>query len=101
MDTADSPRPGHELARLTELPPALRMPPPPASPPSSSGGGGLPINPRLVLRGLARHWWQALALWVVGTAALAALVYLQYQPTYRASSLLRVETDSANPFEVG
>jgi capsular exopolysaccharide synthesis family protein len=97
MDTADSPRPGHELARLTELPPALRIPPPPASRPSSSGGG-MAISPRLVLRGLARHWWQALALWVVGSAALAALVYLQYEPTYRASSLLQIETDEVNPY---
>ncbi|QDV39625.1 exopolysaccharide transport family protein [Tautonia plasticadhaerens] len=97
MDTADSPRPGHELARLTELPPALRVPPPPASR-TSSPGGGLPINPRLVLRGLARHWWQALALWVVGTAALATLVYLRYEPTYRSSSMLRIETDPANPY---
>lgn len=97
MDTADSPRHGHELARLTELPPALRVPPTPASQPSSTGGG-LPINPRLVLRGLARHWWQALALWVVGTAALATLVYLRYEPTYRSSSMLRIETDPANPY---
>ncbi|RUL84918.1 exopolysaccharide transport family protein [Tautonia sociabilis] len=97
MDTSETTRPQYELARLSDLPPALRAPLPPASRPASDGGG-LPINPRLVLRGLARHWWQALALWVVGSAALAALVYLKFQPTYRSFSLLQIERNQANPY---
>ena len=96
MDTADAPRPNHELARLTDLPPALRAPLPPATRPA---GGRPPISPRLVLRGLARHWWQALALWVVGTAALAALVYMRFEPTYSASAWLRVEPTENSPFK--
>ncbi|MEW4571283.1 polysaccharide biosynthesis tyrosine autokinase [Tautonia sp. JC769] len=99
MDTADTPRPRHELARLTELPPALRAPLPPAAQTATAGGGGgLPISPRLVLRGLARHWWQALVLWIVGSAALASLVYLKYEPTYRASSQVMVNPDNSNPY---
>lgn len=98
MDTADTPRPRYELARLTELPPALRTPLPPVSPASPAGSGGLPISPRLVLRGLARHWWQALLLWIIGSAALASLVYLKYEPTYRASSQVMVNVDNSNPY---
>lgn len=99
MDTADTPRPRYELARLTELPPALRTPLPPVSPASPAGsGGGLSISPRLVLRGLARHWWQALLLWIIGSAALASLVYLKYEPTYRASSQVMVNVDNSNPY---
>ncbi|WP_169980987.1 exopolysaccharide transport family protein [Tautonia rosea] len=98
MDTADTPRPRHELARFTELPPALRTPLPPVSPASPASSGGLPISPRLVLRGLARHWWQALLLWIVGSAALASLVYLKYEPTYRASSQVLVNPDNSNPY---
>lgn len=98
MDTADTPRPRHELARLTELPPALRAPLPAASSTPSSTGGGLPISPRLVLRGLARHWWQALILWVVGSVGLGALVFLKYKPTYKSTSQVLVRVDSANPY---
>ena len=98
MDTADTPRPRHELVRLTDLPPALRTPILPASQQPSASGGGLPITPRLVLRGLARHWWQALLLWIIGSAALATLVYLKYEPTYRSSSQLLINPDNTNPY---
>ena len=54
-----------------------------------------------MLRGLARHWWQALALWIVGTAALAVLIYLRAVPTYQASALLQVEPAGVNPFTSG
>ena len=95
MDTAETPRPQHELARLPDLPPALRASLPPASRPN---GGGAPINARLVLRGLARHWWQALAFWVVGTGALAAFIYLRHDPTYSSNGYLQVEASETNPF---
>lgn len=96
MDTSETPRPNHELARFTGTSPAIRAPLPPAT--RNATGGGAPISARLVLRGLARHWWQALALWIVGTAALAALVYFNYKPVYRSFSLLRVEPHQADPF---
>ena len=95
MDTAETPRPQHELARLPDLPPALRASMPPASRPTT---GGAPINARLVLRGLARHWWQALAFWVIGTGALAAFIYLRHDPTYRSAGYLQVESGEAGPF---
>ena len=95
MDTAETPRPQHELARLPDLPPALRASMPPAPRPTTSGA---PINARLVLRGLARHWWQALAFWVVGTVALAAFIYLRHDPTYRSAGYLQVEPGEASPF---
>jgi len=96
MDTSsETPRPHRELARLPELPPAVRAARPPASQPST---GGSPLNVRTALRGLARHWWQALALWVIGTSALAAVVYLRFAPTYRSEILLQVVPNEANPF---
>jgi len=55
-------------------------------------------TPRLVLRALARHWWQALILWVIGTGVLGVLVYLRYEPTYESSSLLQVEPNESTPF---
>lgn len=101
MDTADTPRPRHELARLSDLPPALRSPLSPASQQSKAAGGGSAISPRLVLRALTRHWWQALLVWIVGSASLVALVYLNSEPTYRSTSQLMVNIDSTNPYTVG
>jgi len=97
MDTAETPGPNRELARLPETLPALgRTPLTPASRPST--GGGSQLSPRLVMKALARHWWQAMVLWIIGTAALAVLVYFRYEPTYRSESLLRIEPNEATPF---
>ena len=98
MDTADSPRPAPRTGPPDRAAAGTpRIPPPPASRRLPPPAAALPISPRLVLRGLARHWWQALALWVVGSAALAALVYLQFEPTYRSFSLLRIDTERGQP----
>lgn len=100
MDTSETPRPEHSLARLSPINSMVRGPlalPParPAVPASSTG-----LNPRMVLRGLMRHWWQALALWVVGTVGLAALVYTKYKPEYESFSILRAEPPKQNLFDI-
>jgi polysaccharide biosynthesis transport protein len=49
------------------------------------------VNPRTLLRGLTRHWWQILLIWLV-LAAPAMYLILQYvSPTYEAFSLLQVQ----------
>ena len=40
---------------------------------------------------ISRHWWRILGLWLVVSAPIAFLIYLFIQPTYEASSLLRIE----------
>ena len=45
----------------------------------------------MILRGLSRHWWRILGLWLVMSAPIVFLIYLFIQPTYEASSLLRIE----------
>jgi polysaccharide biosynthesis transport protein len=51
----------------------------------------LPINSKVILRVLGRHWWRILALWLVVSAPIAFLLYMAIQPTYEAASLLRIE----------
>jgi capsular exopolysaccharide synthesis family protein len=52
-----------------------------------------------MLRALTRHWWQALAIWLVGTTALAAVVYTKFKPDYLSYSLLRVEPQGQTLFD--
>jgi polysaccharide biosynthesis transport protein len=63
----------------------------PALPFDQSGTPALQINPKVILRALSRHWWRILALWLLVSAPTAFLIYLLIQPTYEASSLLRIE----------
>jgi hypothetical protein len=55
-----------------------------AAPPS-------PVNTRLLWRGLMRHWWHILLLWLVVSIPGVYLVYSLIEPTYDASSTLRIE----------
>src|SRR5579883_1143749 len=49
------------------------------------------FNPRVLLRGLNRHWWRILLLWLVLSAPLAWLIFEWVEPTYQAVYTLRVE----------
>jgi polysaccharide biosynthesis transport protein len=49
------------------------------------------LSSRVILRGIARYWWQILMIWVLGSTALAALVYAQVKPVYEAVALLKAE----------
>lgn len=55
---------------------------------------------KVLVRGVTRHWWQILLLWLVGTGVLGGVVYVKLKPTYETSSLLRVEATSQDPFSV-
>ncbi len=97
MDSMDTPR-SNELARRA-------IPTTPVRPLPIRVGGGAgagpdrpTLSPRVVLRGLRRYWWQALLLWMVGSAALVALIQLKIKPDYEASSVLRVELAAQDLF---
>ena len=80
-------RPGSSALRTTAGVPA-------ASSPS-------PLSIQVVLRGARRYWWLVLMLWLVGSAAVGAAVYLNVKPTYRASGLLRVDPIVNDLFGLG
>ena len=71
------------LSPLRDLTPGL--------PSDQAATPALQINPRVILRGLTRHWWRILGLWLVVSAPIAFLIYMFIEPTYEASSLLRIE----------
>jgi polysaccharide biosynthesis transport protein len=88
MDTFDSrrssvparmpgPRPGTQALRTSAGMPA-------ASPTST-------LSLRVVVRGARRYWWLVLMLWMVFSASIGVLIYLNVKPSYRALSLLRVD----------
>jgi succinoglycan biosynthesis transport protein ExoP len=60
-------------------------------PVDQAGPPGLQVNPRVILRGLTRHWWKILALWLVVCAPIWILIPRLIEPTYEASSLLHIE----------
>jgi capsular exopolysaccharide synthesis family protein len=92
MDTRDfqEPRvPARYSPRLTPAPLKESAPPARTAP---------AISLRVILRGLARYWWQILAVWIIGSTALVALVYTNVKPQYEAVSLLQVEATPQDLF---
>jgi succinoglycan biosynthesis transport protein ExoP len=61
-----------------------------------------PITLRVALRGVRRYWWMILMLWVVGSTGIGIVIYKmeKFQPTYKASSLLRVDDLGADLYGV-
>jgi succinoglycan biosynthesis transport protein ExoP len=62
---------------------------------------GKKITVGLVARAMRRHWWQAALLWLVGSVAAMAFVYLKVKPTYMAFSRVRVEPAARGLFGQG
>jgi polysaccharide biosynthesis transport protein len=100
MDTIDSPD-ANLPARLPA--PSSRLPAQvsatareltAANPPS-------PINSRLLIRGIVRNWWRILLLWLIVSVPLAYLVYVMIEPSYEASSTLRIEPSKPELFGPG
>src|SRR5205807_5078264 len=61
----------------------------------------LQVNPQVILRGISRHWWRILLLWLVVSAPLAYLIYALVEPTYEAFSVLRIEPAQPELFSPG
>jgi polysaccharide biosynthesis transport protein len=82
-------------ARPTDLIPAPAPPPGPLEVDDSSfepqSQSAHRLSARLVWRAFRRHWWQALLLWMAGSAALMALAYHKVKPTYDAFSTIKVD----------
>jgi succinoglycan biosynthesis transport protein ExoP len=55
-----------------------------ANPPSA-------INHRALIRGLVRNWWRILLLWLIISVPLTYLIFVVIEPSYEASSTLRIE----------
>ena len=49
------------------------------------------INTKVLLRGLTRHWWRILLLWLVVSVPLVCLLFYSIEPTYEAYSTVRIE----------
>ncbi len=60
----------------------------------------LSIDPRSLLRGLARNWWRILLIWLIVSAPLVFLVYKYVEPTYQAFSQVLVQTNQPELFGV-
>src|SRR6516162_10855956 len=49
------------------------------------------VNPRTLLRGLTRHWWKILLIWLALAVPAVYLIRQFVAPTYEAVSLLQVQ----------
>jgi succinoglycan biosynthesis transport protein ExoP len=59
---------------------------------------GPQITPQLLMRGLTRHWWRILLLWLAVSTPLVYLIFLFVHPIYQAASMIRVEPSAPNLF---
>lgn len=61
-----------------------------SEPTSEPAAGSKPLNIGVILRALRRHWWQILAIWLIGSAGLGFLAYKLIKPVYDVFSLIEV-----------
>ena len=97
MDTSDSYR-SSVPARLPMTRPGAQALRPTVG--SQATTAASPISIRVVIRGARRYWWLVLALWMVGSGAIGASIYLTVKPTYRASSLLQVDPSLTDLYNI-
>jgi succinoglycan biosynthesis transport protein ExoP len=64
----------------------------------STAGSGSALNIRVLRRGFRRYWLQYLLLWVFAATVVSVVVYKKFRPTFEASSLLKVDLMSRDPF---
>ena len=56
------------------------------------------INSRVLLRGLTRHWWRILGLWLLLSVPTAYFIWVSIEPTYEAFSTLLIEPSQPELF---
>jgi polysaccharide biosynthesis transport protein len=96
MDTID--RSNSNLPAQFSVPLPQLAVPTLAFPAEGAGPPPLQLNPKVILRGLSRHWWKILLLCLVVSAPLMTVIWFYIQPTYEASSMLRIEPASPELF---
>jgi succinoglycan biosynthesis transport protein ExoP len=57
------------------------------------------ISSKTLLRGLARHWWQILLVWLVVSTPVVYLIHFFVAPTFEAFSILSVSPTGNRLFE--
>ena len=58
------------------------------------------VNPKTLLRGLTRHWWLILLVWLCLSLPFAMyLIHQLVEPTFEASSILRITPTSWTLYE--
>ena len=57
------------------------------------------VNPKTLLRGLTRHWWQILLIWLVLSLPVMYLIHQFVEPTFEAFSILRITPTSWQLYE--
>ena len=96
MDRSDSNVP----ARMSSD--SFRAPVPVYAPPQELANVSAPqINPLILLRGLGRHWWRILLLWIVVSTPLAFLIYSFVPKTYEAFTIIQIEPTKESLFVQG
>src|SRR6185437_10232543 len=98
IDRSDSNVPARFSSNSVRAPVPILMPSGELASPSTPQTN--PLNPQLILRGLNRHWWRILLLWLVVSTPLAYLIYTLVEPTYEAFSLLQVEPTQPSLFTI-
>lgn len=95
MDTSNRPH-SNLPARL--VPDGSRLPAPyPVSPSFGIAPAGVaaaaapPVSPRMLLRGLIRHWWRILGLSILVSLPLVYAIYYVIEPKYEAVGVLQVQ----------
>lgn len=88
MDTPDR-SPG-ALSPWSSPTPSPSLYPSPWEEPAREPAAPKSFGARVVLRALRRHWWQILALWLVGSAGLVYLAYTRVKPLYEVVSVIEV-----------
>lgn len=53
-------------------------------------GASKALNLGVIVRAIRRHWWQILAIWLVGSTAVVYVAYTKIKPSYEASSYVEV-----------
>jgi polysaccharide biosynthesis transport protein len=84
---------------------SVRMPVPIAAPMRELAvapqGGTTQVTPRILMRGLSRHWWRIMLGWLIVSTPLAYAIYALVQPTFEAVSMLEAEPTQSNPYATG
>jgi len=93
MDTADRSDSNLPVQVSAVLPPAV-VPVSPL-PRELALSSGPQINSHVILRGLARHGWRILLIWLVVSAPVLYLIHTFVPPSYEAFSLLHFEPTRA------